>query len=81
MARGIVAQLANLFGPGELKVVLLADLSKTEDVDEWSWATILPHTQQPDSSAQLAHVQSHVGGAAQAIRLGAHVDDGYRRLR
>ncbi len=54
VARGIVSQLVTLFGPGELKLVVLADLSTVDDVDEWSWTTILPHAQQPDSTVSTA---------------------------
>ena len=50
VARSIVVQLANLFGPGDLKFTVLADLSTTADIEDWSWVTLLPHTQQPDST-------------------------------
>jgi DNA segregation ATPase FtsK/SpoIIIE, S-DNA-T family len=50
IARSLVAQAATLVGPGELKITILADLSTASDVEDWSWAAILPHTQNPDST-------------------------------
>jgi DNA segregation ATPase FtsK/SpoIIIE, S-DNA-T family len=50
MARSLVCQLAALVGPGELKIVTVADLGNAEDFTDWSWIGLLPHAQQSESS-------------------------------
>jgi DNA segregation ATPase FtsK/SpoIIIE, S-DNA-T family len=50
MARSLVCQLASLVGPGELKIVTVADLASAEDFADWSWVGLLPHSQQSESS-------------------------------
>ena len=61
IARNVVCLCANLVGPGELKTVALTDLAGFDDVDDWSWISLLPHCQQPDSTVGSAALAGNVG--------------------
>ena len=49
VARSIVCQAVNLLGPGALRLAVLAEITGSDDIADWSWVSLLPHARQPGS--------------------------------